>query len=314
MKTKIVLLFLLAWAGVIFGQEKINSNKINVTSQFIFDDFTKGVECTKEGDIVSATALTMPVDAIFTVVGKIEGNKYIVKFLRWNLNKTNVSNNLEYYYKESSGIEALRKTYGKTFFDTNTGRVVQGNQEVTANRMKAENTTSNIIEVTDRYFLIEKNDLLLNGIVYHPIPKFEFVFGTITYLARIRPSVKGISSTWSTDLNLGIAYGVRRNFNKNWGLAALGGLSISKIKIDSLSTSPSIKRTIEKVSLSPTLNILGNYKKFFVGVGIGFDWINLDSEESAKWLYNRKPFYAIGIGINLFSAGNNDTPDVTNKQ
>lgn len=314
MKTKILLLFLLGWAGVILGQEKINGNKINVNSQFIFDDFTKGVECTEEGSVVSgAVPVPLPVDAIFTIKGKSD-NKYIVKFVRWSLNKSNIANNLGYYYKESREFNTLRTAYTNTLFDTNTGKVTKGTQEVIANRKREENTESNILEVTERYFLVEKNDLLLNGVVYHPIPKYEFVFGTITYLARIRPSVKDISSTWSTDLNLGIAYGVRRNFNKNWGLAALGGFSISKIKIDSLSTSPSIKRTIEKVSLSPTLNILANYKKFFVGFGIGIDWINLDTEEAKKWVYNKKPFYAIGIGINLFSAGNNDTPEVTNKE
>lgn len=112
--------------------------------------------------------------------------------------------------------------------------------------------------------------------------------------------------------NLGFAYGIKRNFNKNWGVAALGGISFSKAKIDSLSTSPSIDKNIEKISLSPTLNILCNYKNFFIGIGAGFDWINLDDEESKKWVYNKKIFYAIGIGMNLFSRSTSDTPKATN--
>lgn len=313
MKTKILLLFLLGWVGIVLGQEKISLDKIKVNSQFIFDGFTNGIECTIDGNVISGSEpIQMPGNAIFTIIGPKGSDKYIIKFLRWKLNKNNIENNLKYYYKPLNEARALSNIGVEKQFNLNTGMIQRNRNNVI--QIEKDGNAENVIEVTSRYFLIEKNDLLVNGSVYHMIPKFEFVFGTITYLARIRPSVKGIPSNWSTDLNLGIAYGVRRNFNKNWGLAALMGVSISKIKIDSLSTSPPINRSIEKVSLSPTLNILGNYKKFFVGFGVGFDWVNLDTEESKRWVYNKKLFYAIGIGINLFSAGNNDTPEVTNTQ
>ncbi|RTZ49857.1 hypothetical protein EJ377_06630 [Chryseobacterium arthrosphaerae] len=116
MKTKILLLLLLGWVGVILAQEKINESKINVNSQFIFDDFTKGVECTKEGNIVMGSIpVSMPVDAIFNVVGKTDDNKYIVKFLRWKLNTNNISKNLDYYYKAPTAPSTLRSAYKRHF-------------------------------------------------------------------------------------------------------------------------------------------------------------------------------------------------------
>ncbi|MGN7706181.1 hypothetical protein KYG33_11255 [Chryseobacterium sp. D764] len=304
MKTKILLLFLLGWVGIVFGQEKINKNKIDEKSQFIFDYLTttKGVDCTKDGiKLEGIEELNMPTNAIFTIEKENDDGSFVIKFSIWK-SKDHLEDNLTYYYKQVGKNTKILDAIKTEEFDLKTGKAVKKN---------IVDSESNVINVTERFFLVKKDDLLLNGSVYN-LPKYEFVFGTISYLARIRPSVKDIPSYWSTDLNLGFAYGIKRNFNKNWGIAALGGISFSKAKIDSLSTSPSIDKSIEKISLSPTLNILCNYKNFFIGIGAGFDWINLDDEESKKWVYNKKIFYAIGIGMNLFSSSTSDTPKATN--
>ncbi|SDE31559.1 hypothetical protein [Niabella drilacis] len=314
MRTKILITgIMLFWAVVGWGQEKIKIEKINPLSQFVFNKYVDVQECDKKGNIINCTPLTqMPINAIFSIVGK-KGEKYIIKFLRWELSKQNIENNLSFFYRPARNNKAeIQQNIGKHRFNLSTGKLVSEDKSQSDNK---QNTVSanNIVDVTERYFLIEEDTLILNGSVYTSIPKREFVFGTITYLARIRPAVKGFSGNWSTDLNLGIAYGIKQNLNKDWGIAALGGLSFSKIIIDSLSTSPSINTNIEKVALSPTINVLFNYKKFYIGLGVGFDWINSDSEESKRWIYNKKPFYAIGLGINLFSTNNTDSPNVTNK-
>lgn len=288
-------------------------NKIDLSSHYVFNDFISLKECDASGKETGDT-IQMPINAIYKITGK-KGKNYIIQFLRWKLNKENIKNNLSFYYKPINDNKEKEKNEEERFdFNTEKFNLVSGkldDSESIKSQKLSESTEENTIDVTERFFLIEQNTILLNSIKYE-FKKYEFVFGTITYLARIRPTTKGISGNWSTDLNLGIAYGIKKNLNNNWGVALLGGLSISKIKIDSLSTQPSINETIEKVSLSPTVNFLLNYKNFYIGLGVGFDWINHDTEESKRWVYNKKSFYAIGIGINLFSSSNSNAPTTTN--
>ncbi len=297
-----MLLAVISW-----GQEKISLNKIDYgNSQYIFTESTLIAECDLEGN-KNGNNERAPINAIFVISGNKDDN-YIIKFLKWKENKNNISNNLKYYYKQINQNRNAHNEKVVQEFNLLTGKA---NDKI-SNIRNNDNESAETIEIIETYFLLSKIDLLTAASTYTPIPKYEFVFGTIGYLVRIRPATSGFSSNWSTDLNLGIAYGAKVNFNKNWGISALGGLSLSKIKIDSLSTSPSINKSIEKVTLSPTVNVLLNYKNFFVGLGVGYDWLNLDTEESKRWIYNRKPFYALGIGINLFSSNNGKEPTPTN--
>lgn len=177
-----------------------------------------------------------------------------------------------------------------------------GNMEYTTLKNETKDKIKTYIEQSTQkvYFLITKEDLLKYGFVYDPTPLTEFTFGTVTYLTRIRPGIDGGRMRWSNDLSLGLAAGVKINATKNSAFSLLGGLSISKVSLDELSTRGKATQVIEKPALTPNLNIMYSYKIFSLGLGFGWDLINEDTEESKAWVYNGKLFYGLCFGINIF--------------
>ncbi len=142
--------------------------------------------------------------------------------------------------------------------------------------------------------------------VFNPKPSYEFTYGTITYLARIRQAVDSVPGRWSSDLNLGLTAGIKKNLPNNMSISFSGGISFTRINLDSISTRGIVKSSLDKPALTTSLNLLFSYKSFSLGVGRGWDWINEDSKESKAWVYNKKGFWSIAFGFNIFNSENND--------
>ncbi|MFP9117038.1 hypothetical protein ACLI08_04525 [Flavobacterium sp. RNTU_13] len=166
-------------------------------------------------------------------------------------------------------------------------------------------------EKEDVYYIIKLDDILKYGYIYNPFTHWEFNFGTITYLTRIRPAIDGQKSRWSNDLSLGIAAGTKYNFSNNFSISLLGGLSISKVSLDELSTKGVATQVVEKPALTPNINLIGSYKFFSLGIGLGWDIVNNDTVESKAWIYNGKPFMGLCFGINIFQPHEEDSKQVS---
>lgn len=291
-----------------FGQEIINVDAVKFDNDvFIFEGMPTITKCDQAGTPTAAPNKEQaPLNATFTIHRLISGRTdYVIKFNKWKTQSKGIFNNKSLdeniakarvfnYVDYVAPVGLVGPPPSKTFFNT-----VEGTKSV---KLTSVAPVASEVIVDDAYFIISKSDLLLYAKKYNPIPKVDFTFGTIAYLARIRPRVDGISSKWSTDLSGGVAYGPRFRLNRNWGISLLGGVTITKVNLDAISTRGYLSESVEKVALTPMLNTLFNYKNFTFGGAIGFDWINEDTEESKAWVYNKKLFWSFGIGFNIFTS------------
>jgi hypothetical protein len=313
MKTKLLCFGIILFSISIFGQNEINTNFIKYNQDIFIFNGKPDIYIASETTPDNSDIIYHPIiNSTFYIVKECvktgnHENGYIIEFLDWNTNSflqskkrqnTNIRNALSYNYKDVSPkdknlqqIDPIKNIK----FNIKTGEKSAAVNVENTNNITGAQSNNNEIIVEKKYFFITEKDLLSNAKIYNPSPKFEFTFGTIAYFVKIRPRFKNeISSQWSTDIAGGLTYGPKCNITKNWGVSALGGLTLSKIKLDSISTRGFIpNKIIEKVAITPTLNLLFTYKNFTFGEAIGMDWINDDSPESARWVYN------------LFSIGDN---------
>ncbi|SHF76666.1 hypothetical protein [Flavobacterium defluvii] len=278
------------------SQEKINFDDIKLDiSKFIFYGKPDITKCDGSGTVLESddyAATNAPLYSTFTIHKK-QGDNYIISFLDWSTSKSMFKSEDTY---NKNLVKALTYNYlaPKGTFEAFNSKTKSNDKNITVTTLRKE-----------AFYLISKNDLKEYAYKYDPKPSYEFNYGTISYLARMRPKVGNIPGKWSTDLNLGLTAGVRKNIGKNFGLSLLAGIGITKISLDSISTKGVVKTTSEKPALTPSLNLLFSYQNFSIGFGAGMDWINEDSKESSAWIYNNKIFYGIGFGINIFQSSSN---------
>lgn len=328
---------MLLWSVSMFGQNEINLKFIKENVDvFIFEGRPIIHQYLETANPAISTANYLPpLNATFTIVKKFPkaGNMpdgYIIEFKEWrttgrsflgiggNPLKENIIKALAYNYNDitSRGL-TTDNTINKISFNIETGekKAAATYLATIITKDKTEVPSKQIIAET-KYFFIAEEDLLANAKKYNPKPSIDFTFGAIAYLIKVRPSVgNDISSKWTTDLAGGITYGPRFRIKENWGVSVLGGLTLSKINMDSISTRGFVKnKIVEKIALTPTLNLLFSYKNFSFGGALGMDWINDDTAEAASWVYNKKLFWTVGIGFNLFTSGDNQTKTNTSNQ
>lgn len=297
-KTLTTLFCLIFALNNLNAQEKINLDDIRLDrSVYIFYGSRPIIKSDEAGialatDDISST--TAPMFSTFTIHKKKDANTYVIRFQSWSTKKG-------IFESESNHNKNLTKALTYNYLaPTGTQNTFQG-------KSKIDDKTAFVVGLREEaFFTISTEDLKNYAYVYKPKPKTEFNYGTISYLARIRPKIGGVNSRWSTDLNLGLTAGIRKNYGKNIGLSLLGGLSITKVNLDSISTNGAIMTTSEKPALTYSLNLLFSYQNFSIGFGIGKDWINADSKETSSWIYNKKIFYSIGFGINIFRSSSNE--------
>jgi hypothetical protein len=319
------------------GQNEINTKFIKENVDvFIFEGRPAIHQYLETENPAIASKSDLPVlNSTFTIVKKLPkaGNNpdgYIIEFNEWrtigrsflgiggNALNENIKKARAYNYNDitNKGITA-DNTINLINFNIETGKKKVATLTIDkANYKNVPQTNANEIIAETKYFFITDEDLLANAKKYNPKPSIDFTFGAIAYLIKVRPSVgKDISSKWTTDLAGGITYGPRFRIKENWGVSVLGGLTLSKINMDSISTRGFVKnKIVEKIALTPTLNLLFSYKNFSFGGALGMDWINDDTAEAASWVYNKKLFWTVGIGFNLFTSGDNQTKTNTSNQ
>jgi hypothetical protein len=299
-------LVLLLFHFASYAQRKINLNDVKFDiSTYIFYGQPTLEKTDGEGRPLTAdefATVSAPLYSTFTIHKAVDNDEtYIIKFKRW-------STRHGVFESKQTHVSNLKKALIYN-------HVVPKETTSTFNaKSKGEKSDLVIGLEEEAYFEISKDDLLKYAYEYNPLKRLEFSYGTISYLARMRSKVGDIPGKWTTDLNLGVTAGVRLNFTKNVGLSLLGGLAISKINLDSISTKGLIKNTSEKPAFTPSLNLLFSYQNFSVGFGIGMDWINQDSPETKEWIYNNQIFYSIGFGINIFKTSDNESEQADQKR
>jgi hypothetical protein len=305
LKLSISVLLIISFSKI-YSQDKINLDDIKLDrSVYIFYGTPDVIKTDDKGnplttdDFLNSTA---PNNSTFTIHKKMDDDTYIIRFRSWSTRKGLFEDDANFNKKLT---KALKYNYV----------VPAGTFATFQKKIKPSERLDVVTTLAEEaFFTVSTQDLKEYAYIYNPKPRYEFNYGTISYLARMRPKIGLISGKWSTDLNLGLTAGLRRNFGNNIGLSILAGLAITKINLDSVSTNGTIKSTSEKPAFTPSLNMLFSYQNFSVGFGIGMDWINEDSKETSAWIYNKKIFYAVGFGINIFRTSSNEKTTASQDQ
>ena len=174
------------------------------------------------------------------------------------------------------------------------------------------------------YFFINNEDAYLNKKFYLKIPENSRIILTHSYVKlsaitipfAIRPALNDtIGSKITTDLKIGAS----ASFNCNWetfknrrieakkttlGISAGIGFGFTKVTLDKSSTSLSkqpYKNSEDGLAFFITPGIGFNLKGFQIVGFYGWD-IGLTKNVS-DWNYNKKPYFGIGLGIDILTIG-----------
>lgn len=295
MKTKLIILLLLGWAGIVFGQESFK--------RVYYIPATKGELCLKR--------------------------EVVIKYHEWTEKQRDSMENI---YKKGSviniteeipidgKIQTLIRTVriDKTFYNTlSLKKVVRVDSSfwgyikfdedrviVNKNRLKSKKTHSIY------YYTLENRDQMTLNFIEGTVSAF-----TIPFKYRFKqPGVSEEFSTASLNANLfgGISIGKTSFFyrdkvgsitnNHKLTLGIFVGSSVVELNSNNTSGAEvplADDKKIIKGLASVGLGIAYSYNKINFGGFLGWDYAI--GNEAEKWNYNKKPWIGIAIGYSLFN-------------
>lgn len=150
-----------------------------------------------------------------------------------------------------------------------------------------------------RKFLIHKDNLehIANKVYRHFTP----AIGSMTFPFKYRPQTGVFENTFA----LNMTGGVRWNFsetNDNHSLSALFGVGPSTIVFNKFNTDTTISNITDpeqRAALTMSLNVVYQWELLQAGLSMGIDH-KFDGNRE-KWIYQGKPWFALGIGLDIFS-------------
>ena len=251
---------------------------------------------------IDKTLVFIIVDSFTNANGDDHSRYYVIRFNDFKLKKGLFTSKTSYDRRKASIIKYnLKGTYDQYTKDSS-------GHTLALSEIKKESLATYMEDESNRaYFAIKEDDLKKYAYLYEPLTRYEFAVGTVNQLARIRPRVDTTKGFWGSDLNLGLSAGIKYNLTKNAGLTFLGGIAISKVVIDSISTRGFLTSNRSGVALTPSINLLFGYKNFSMGAALAVDFVNEDSQDVKHWIYNRRGYFGIAFGINIFTT----SPDGT---
>lgn len=264
MRTKILLLFLLGWVGMAFGQEPKNiTGKYYITNVDVpvyeIDFFDDGINTPFDKKLIAKT------NTKFTVIEILDSNSAKVKFWR---------------YKDG------KQQQPKSTSDSLNAEEYKFINQLTAN---------------DKYFAIKMKDLDEKTQEYFGISKnFTYGITLIPFKLRFGGSDKDFQygEGFSLGLNAGVEFSLRSR--KQQSVSVLAGIAASTVSVNSESTNNYIEE--DKVTTSgaftPSLGIVYSYERFQIGTFVGWDIIGGALGEN--WIYNKKPWLGLGLGFTIF--------------
>lgn len=107
---------------------------------------------------------------------------------------------------------------------------------------------------------------------------------------------------FNQNYNLGTCLMVNRKVRKNFSIGAGLGLSVSQVILDDFSTNGAVQENTERPAVTPSLSLMGGYRRINIVLGIGWDFINRTSEIEKSWTYQGKTWFGVGLGYSLFNS------------
>jgi len=200
--------------------------------------------------------------AKFTIIG-IKNSEIIIKF--WHFNDTNAQSQPEKdFAKEGSQLLYIDKS------------------------------------ANDKHFVV-KTDVLNGKAESYNGKSTSFVWGITTLPVKLRfGNSDGREFQFSSNFNIGTNAGIQWTFKgrKSQNLNLLFGVGISSVQVDSASTEGKQRESITAAAFTPSLGVVYGYERMQVGIYTGMDFTG--GALSKKWVYQSKPWLAVGIGFALF--------------
>lgn len=153
------------------------------------------------------------------------------------------------------------------------------------------------------YFKLSKTQYDLNADRFDN--KVKFVVGASTTLIKIRPGndkegEDKIFSEFGNDFNLGFTAGVQiKPFRKTeFYINLVGGFGFSAIKATPQTTRDFITSESTQGTITFTTGIVIEFDKFQISGFMG--WDNMSGEIGENWIYNKRLWFGIGFGYQMF--------------
>ncbi len=258
-----------------------------VIKSYRFDAAVPVQPCSWDGRAVTGQqAENVPTGSRFNVlkevgmggVAGVDGPRVLVQFLKW-IGKDSTALNDRYYYARSTSVaaaEGASKSVG--YFCVNKNDV-----ETLATRTYATGWASRT---------------LTSGLLLLPI--------------KVRPAGSGRAFDFSRDITLGTVAGprIRVGPTEPMYVDMLFGAGITATRLDSGSTDGVVRTATDRAAFTWTVGLMFEAHSFQIGLHTGADYISNPSQKA--WVYQGKPWIAIGLGYNLLSAA--PKPSTTNEK
>lgn len=178
------------------------------------------------------------------------------------------------------------------------------------NKYYTVSTEQDTIEY-QRFFKIKKENLdIYSEEIYSEL---DPTYGVLTFPFKWRLKSNRIEPSFSLNFAGGVKWRPTRT-NRHI-FAFLLGIGPSSVKLDFNNSNLTNKtndqnseiETINVVAVTITGNLVYQFEFVQFGLSIGFDQIF--ENEVFDWIDQRKPWFSLGVGLNIFSKSNNSEPN-----
>jgi hypothetical protein len=281
MKTKIVLLFLLGWVGIAFGQDQKSFKERN---KIIIDHDIYAVEKNK-------------IDSIVYKNIKYDKEGVIISMEKDTLKKKSVGKQFVKISIKETGLES--------------GDIISANLKVVNKKIMIYpwifKKQKGMDTITNKFF--DKHDVYIQmkDRVNYTFPYYSWQVGVITLPIKwyLKSQIENVGTNLNAMINVGHKWG-RTKFVKfpheeksreyKTGFSINGLAGISKIELNKRNTPEDkpIEGNIAAFSLGGALGF--HYSDFTIMIATGFD---LPTSNKKDWNFTGTPWVGIGIGYNF---------------
>lgn len=304
MRTKILLLFLLGWVGMAFGQEEI---KVDGNYYFNYPSKENLNSLKNETDLNQKATLS-------EIQSEIGGSRFRVRVISITNNTVNFifgnfdkKTNLQEKINNQFPIENLKS------------RSIKKLEEILANHQNDEGLKNLIGEISNNsskiiggkktvYSLPLDNFKLSTKPLYNRV---DWRVGVYTVPFKLRFGDFNFDANVNLGANIGGKFRWNREVENGLALEPIFGFGLASIQLDE-SNSSTISATNVSAFTINTGVLIHITNVINVGLTYGFDNISKNDQNNYNWKYNGKGWLGIGINIAFSSQGNNTGGSVGN--
>lgn len=295
MRTKNLLLFLLGWAGMAFGQEEI---KVDGNYYFNYPSKENLNAFSNETGLDQKTTLS-------EIQSEIQGSRFRVKVISITDGTVNFifgdfdEPGLQEKINNQSNLGDKKSTYLKQL------------EEIFSNNQNNENLKKLMGELSNNSSKIIKGK---KGVYSLPLDKFilstkplynrvDWRVGVYTVPFKLRFGDFNFDANVNLGANLGAKIRWNREIENSLAFEPIFGFGLASIQLDDSNSSIESPTNISAFTINTGV-LIHITNAINVGLTYGFDNISKNDQNNYNWKYNGKGW--LGIGINISFSGQDD--------